>query len=74
MFLAPPWLEIYGQDAERRHDMHAAQAEYDRLLKAYPALGYEVSLLPKVSVPERVDFVLNTLAVDLHRKLSHLAA
>ncbi|MHC6227095.1 AAA family ATPase [Pseudomonas sp. X10] len=63
VFLAPPWPEIYEQDPERRHDMGAALAEYERLQKAYPALGYEVSLLPKVSVPERVDFVLNTLAV-----------
>jgi len=62
VFLAPPWPEIYGQDAERRHDMHAALAEYDRLQKTYPALGYEVSLLPKANVPERVDFVLDTLA------------
>jgi predicted ATPase len=62
VFLAPPWPEIYAQDRERRHDMHAAQAEYQRLQKAYPALGYEVSLLPKVSVPERVSFVLSTLA------------
>ncbi|MEG0243693.1 MAG: AAA family ATPase [Pseudomonas sp.] len=62
VFLAPPWPEIYGQDAERRHDMHAALAEYERLQKAYPELGYEVFLLPKASVQERVDFVLSTLA------------
>lgn len=30
VFLTPPWVEIYVQDAERRHDMDAALAEFDR--------------------------------------------
>jgi predicted ATPase len=62
VFLAPPWPEIYRLDPERRHDMHAARAEYDRLQKAYPDLGYEVSLLPKVGVLDRADFVLGILS------------
>jgi hypothetical protein len=32
-----------------------------RLLDVYPSLGYEVTILPKVTVPERADFVLHTL-------------
>jgi predicted ATPase len=62
VFLAPPWPEIYKQDLERRHGLHAARAEYERLQKAYPTLGYELSLLPKISVSERADFVLSTLS------------
>jgi len=62
VFLAPPWPEIYVTDPERRHSLDAAIAEYCRLLDVYPSLGYEVAILPKVSVPERADFVLNTLA------------
>jgi predicted ATPase len=62
VFLAPPWPEIYVTDLERRHNLDAAIAEYCRLLDVYPSLGYEVAILPKVSVPERADFVLNTLA------------
>jgi predicted ATPase len=61
VFLTPPWREIFATDGERRHDMETAIAEYDRLLTAYPALGYEVLLLPKVSVAERANFVLETL-------------
>ena len=61
VFLTPPWPEIYGTDPERRHGLDAAMAEYERLLEAYPALGYEVVVLPKVSVAERADFVLGTL-------------
>jgi predicted ATPase len=35
--------------------------EYERLLKDYPALGYEVVVLPKITVVERADFVLDLL-------------
>lgn len=62
VFLTPPWPEIYGTDPERRHGLDAAMAEYERLLQAYPALGYEVVVLPKTGVAERADFVLGTLA------------
>jgi predicted ATPase len=62
IFLTPPWPEIYVTDSERRHDLDAAVAEYQRLLELYPSLGYEVVILPKVSVPERADLVLHTLA------------
>lgn len=62
VFLAPPWPEIYVTDAERRHGLDAALAEYSRLLQVYPSLGYDVSVLPKVGVAERADFVLGMLA------------
>jgi hypothetical protein len=55
------WPEIYATDPERRHDFDAALAEYDRLSRVYPALGYEVIVLPKVGVSERADFVLRAL-------------
>lgn len=63
VFLAPPWPEIYVTDGERRHGLDAATAEYDRLLDAYPSLGYEVIILPKVGVGERADFVLEALRI-----------
>jgi len=46
----------------RRHGLNAGVAEYRRLLDVYPSLSYEVTILPKVSVHERADFVLHTLA------------
>lgn len=61
MFMAPPWPEIYGTDPERRHDIDAALAEYDRLLHAYASLGYEILTLPRISVEARADHVLNML-------------
>jgi predicted ATPase len=62
IFLTPPWPEIYVTDSERRHGLDAAVAEYRRLVDLYPSLGYELTILPKVSVLERADFVLHTLA------------
>jgi predicted ATPase len=62
VFLVPPWPEIYVNDPERRHGFDAALEEYARLLEAYPALGYNVVVLPKMGVSERADFVLDTLA------------
>ena len=61
VFLTPPWPQIYGVDAERRHDLDAAVAEYDRLARVYPSLGYEVIALPKIGVAARADFILRTL-------------
>ena len=61
VFLTPPWPEIYRTDGERRHGLDVALAEYSRLLRTYPSLGYEVLILPKVGVSERANFVLNTL-------------
>ncbi|WP_201861946.1 AAA family ATPase [Microvirga soli] len=62
VFFTPPWPEIYANDPERRHDMAAAEAEYSRLLEAYPMLGYKVSILPKISVSERADIIEKALA------------
>jgi predicted ATPase len=62
VFLAPPWPEIYVLDRERRHSLETALIEYSRLLGTYPSLGYETIILPQVSVAERADFVLYTLA------------
>jgi predicted ATPase len=58
----PLGAEIYVTDPERRHGLDAAIAEYSRLLEADPSLGYAVSILPKVRVTERADFVLSSLA------------
>jgi predicted ATPase len=62
VFLTPPWPEIYINDPERRHGIEAAEAEYSRLLEIYPMLGYKVSILSKVSVSERADFIEGALA------------
>ena len=50
-------------DPERQHGFDDAVAEYERLERAYPALGYEVVVLPKTGVSARVDFVLERLGI-----------
>ena len=62
VFLAPPWPEIYTLDQERRHGLAAAVAEYNRLTEVYPSVGYDIHLLPKVSVAERAEWLLASLA------------
>lgn len=61
VFLTPPWAEIYVGDAERRHGLDAAVAEYERLLAGLPRLGYDVIIIPKAGVSARADFVMTAL-------------
>lgn len=64
VFLTPPWPEIFANDAARRHDFADAVAEYGRLCSAYPALGYQVAIVPKADVAARADFVVATLGIS----------
>ncbi|GFO80862.1 MAG: ATPase [Methyloceanibacter sp.] len=64
VFLAPPWPEIYETDGERRHDFSAATDEYLRLLDIYVRLGYETTILPKIAVTVRAEFVLDSLGAS----------
>jgi predicted ATPase len=61
VFLTPPWPEIYVGDPERRHGLEDAIAEYERLERGYPMLGYRVIVLPKVGAEARADVVLAAL-------------
>lgn len=61
VFVTPPWPEIYTTDPERRHGFDEAVAEYIRLASVYPALGYDVVILPKIAVAGRADFILGRL-------------
>lgn len=61
VFMVPPWPEIYIVDDARRHDLDAAIEEYERLLATYSHLGYQIEILPKVSVSERADRVIQRL-------------
>lgn len=63
VFLVPPWEEIFTHDPERKHNFESAKKEFDELLIKYENFGYEIVLIPKVSVVERVDFILEKLGV-----------
>jgi predicted ATPase len=47
VFMAPPWRKLFAQDEERRHGFADAVAEFDNLMRVYPANGYAVELIPK---------------------------
>ena len=62
VFMVPPWPELFAADAERRHGFEAAAAEYEALMRAYPAHGYETVVVPRASVDVRADFLEAELA------------
>ena len=61
VFLTPPWSEIYVTDNERRHGFADALEEYERLRRDYEDLGYDIVILPKAEVDDRVELMLDEL-------------
>lgn len=61
VFVAPPWPEIFRQDAERRQDFAEAVRTFEALARTYADYGYELVELPRASVAERLGFVLGKL-------------
>lgn len=61
-FIAPPWPEIFAQDAERKQSFAEAEATYRALVAAYAGLSYELVQLPLAPLSERVSFVQARLA------------
>ncbi|KVN98591.1 ATPase [Burkholderia ubonensis] len=61
VFIAPPWPDIYTQDAERRQDFGEAVRTYDAMVECYASYGYRLIELPRASVKARVRFVLDAL-------------
>lgn len=57
VFLAPPWKEIFVQDAERKQTFSEAEATFEAMQDVYSGLGYELVLLPLDTVARRADFV-----------------
>jgi len=61
VFVAEPWPEIYVRNEERQASFERAARSYEPTVAAYAQAGYETCTLPKVSVQERVAFVLERL-------------
>ena len=64
VFLAPPWRQIYETDAERKQDFGEAVRTYTVMAQTYRGCGYEVVVLPKVSVAERAEFIFDQIDRD----------
>lgn len=61
VFIFPPWEFIYENDFERKQDFNEAIATYHHMLNAYKKFGYELIKVPKLSVKERAEFIINNL-------------
>ena len=59
VFLLPPWEEIYTSDAERYESYEEASKIHNYLVDTYIKYGYELHEVPKTSVEERFQFIIN---------------
>ena len=62
VFIAPPWRDIFRQDAERKQDFAEAVRTAEAMRAIYRELGYELMELPCAPVQARVRFVTNAIA------------
>ncbi len=59
VFIAPPWREIFHQDHERKQNFEEAVRTYGALVETYEEQNYSLIELPRVSLDQRVHFVLD---------------
>jgi predicted ATPase len=61
VFLAPPWLQIYETDSERKQSYKEAVV-VDRVIRGvYAEQGYEIIEIPQTAVAKRIDFILSRM-------------
>ena len=61
VFITPFWEEIYINDRERMEDIKTAINIEKSLIQTYKSLGYILINTPKLSVSQRVDFILSKI-------------
>jgi len=61
VFILPPWEEIYVSDSERHESFKEAERIYPHLVQTYSRFGYKPLEVPRISVQERVDYLLNNI-------------
>ena len=69
VFLFPYWPEIYTQDNERKQTPQEALETYEAVKVAYTECGYRLIEIPKISIKDRVNYILQTV----HGLLSNVA-
>jgi predicted ATPase len=67
VLIAPAWEEIYTADADRKQSFEEAVRTEEAMREVYTAYGYELVELPRASVKERVEFVLDLTEVRAGR-------
>lgn len=61
IFIMPPWEEIYISDNERLETFAEAELLHEHLIMSYKKFGYSPILVPKVTITERISFILKEL-------------
>ena len=61
VFIAPYWDAIYTADAERKQTPAVAEATHAIMAETYRDYGYELIELPRVTVSERVGFIIDRI-------------
>lgn len=61
VFILPPWEEIYCTDKERKQLFNEAIDTYYVMKDVYKKAGYTLIEIPKLSVMERRNFVINCI-------------
>ena len=61
VFITPPWKEIYHGDEERWETFEHAQRIHEALVEVYTQLDFQVDILPKVPIPQRIDYILEQI-------------
>jgi predicted ATPase len=61
VFIFPPWEAIYRTDDARWEPFETAVKVHESLVSTYSSLGYELIEVPRKSVEERVEFILNVV-------------
>jgi len=61
VFITPIWKKIYINDSERIEDIKSAINIEKSLIETYKSLGYNLVKVPKISVSERVNFILSKI-------------
>ncbi|MEM0541128.1 AAA family ATPase [Flavobacterium sp. j3] len=61
IFVLPPWEDIYESDEARYENFEQAKLIFDHLKETYQYYGYEMIEVPRGTVEERIQFILNQL-------------
>ena len=61
VFIMPPWKEIHISDNERFESYEESVRVYECLFQCYTRFGYDVQLVPKIDVVNRVAYLLDHL-------------
>lgn len=62
VFIAPHWPQIYQHDEERKQTLAEAENTYLTMLNTYRSYGFTLRALPKTTIEQRADFVLEYIS------------